>query len=66
VVCRGDNFSSEWNLLTIIVPSNDLKEARAKSQDLIPALKPEQVGWEDSILEVGGLEARMWREPDGD
>jgi hypothetical protein len=32
--------------------SGGLKEVRAKSQDLIPALKPEQVGWEDSILRV--------------
>jgi hypothetical protein len=50
----------------MVVPSDDLKEARAKSQDFIPALKPEQVGWEDSILGVGDLRAKMWREPDGD
>lgn len=38
--------------LSVVIPSDDLKKAWRKGQDLVPSLVPKQVSGEDPVLAV--------------
>jgi hypothetical protein len=51
--------------LSIVIPGNDLDEAGLQLQDFIPAVEPEKIGWENPVLAVRDLGAKVCEEPRG-
>lgn len=49
--------------LAVIVPSDDLNEARAKCKNLIPSIIPEQVRRENPVLAIRDFGAEVREEP---
>ena len=35
---------------SVVIPGNNFHESRTESQNLIPAIVPKSIGWEDPIL----------------
>ena len=49
--------------LAVVVPGDNLHEAGAKVQDLVPAVVPEGIRGEDEVLAVRDLRSEMGEEP---
>lgn len=51
--------------LAIVIPSNNFQVLRPQGEDLIPAVEPQKVRWENPVLAVRDLRAEVGAEPGG-